>query len=145
MPKVHGCHRDKHVMVRLSCAGHVLRNPVSNILSMIESPGAWGVGCSSPCSRSARWQKVCCGVAFAETNAVVTLPLARASCMPRSCVIWSNFLEIRFQILVSRQPWVKIGPRLIRDGPIASVGARADRVGSRWMPHQDRGLMRLML
>lgn len=96
-------------------------------------------------SSLARLAEVRCGVAFTETNAVVTLPLARASCMPRSCVIWSNFLEIRFQILVSRQPWVKIGPRLIRDGPIASVGAGADRVGSRWMLHQDRCSMRLML
>lgn len=145
MPKEHGCHPDEHVMGPLSCASHILRNPVNNVLSIIEPPGARGVECSGPLLLMSSLAEVCCGVAFTETNAVVTLRLSRASCMPRSCVIWSNFLEIRFQILVSRQPWVKIGPRLIRDGPIASVGAGADRVGSRWMLHQDRCSMRLML
>lgn len=56
MPIGHGCHPDKHVMGPLSCAGHILRNRVNSILSIVESTGARGVGCSGPCSRSARWQ-----------------------------------------------------------------------------------------
>lgn len=50
MPKEHGCHPDEHVMGPLSRAGHILRNPVNNILSIVESPGARDVGCSGPWS-----------------------------------------------------------------------------------------------
>lgn len=50
MPIGHGCHPDKHVMGPLSCAGQILRNTVNSILSIVDSPGARGVGCSGPCS-----------------------------------------------------------------------------------------------
>lgn len=52
MPKERGSHPDEHVMGPLSVfvAGHISKNPMNNILSIIESLGAQSVGCSDPCS-----------------------------------------------------------------------------------------------